>query len=179
MEPYVALSNNAILEGATPQERSLEGQTWATIPGKTQPAPIEDPAKELAPAEVPTEEAAPIEEPTEEVPPTEEPTKEMASTEEPIGEPTAPKATISKPAGEPDLPPVQCKDKRKGEVPHSDFPSWTEVLHPTWSVTSTGEIPLPPGEFLSKDAAARVWGKENLMSKSRRTQTSCTGKFGF
>ena len=75
MEPYVAFSNDAILEGAAPWERSLEGQTRATIPRMTQLAPakvpIEEtaPMEELAPAEVPTEEAALIQEPTEEVPP--------------------------------------------------------------------------------------------------------------
>ena len=66
MEPYVAFSDNAILEGATPQEGPLEGQTQATIPVKI----LLDPAKELDPAKVPTEKAAPIEESTEEAPPT-------------------------------------------------------------------------------------------------------------
>ena len=40
-----------ILEGATPQERSLEGQTRATIPRKTQPASAKVPTKEAAPME--------------------------------------------------------------------------------------------------------------------------------
>ena len=91
----MAFSDNAILEGATPWERSLEGQTQATIPGKTQPVPTEEPAKELAPSKVPTEEVASTEEPTEEAAPTEEPTEE----------PTTLMATISKPAEEPDIPP--------------------------------------------------------------------------
>ena len=40
MEPYVAFSDDAILEGATPQERSLEGQTRALFPGRpSQPLP--------------------------------------------------------------------------------------------------------------------------------------------
>ena len=84
--------------------RSLEGQTQATIPGKTQLAPAKEPAEELAPAEVPTEEAAPIEEPTEEVAPTKEPTKEASPTEKPTEESTTLKATISEQAGEPDIP---------------------------------------------------------------------------
>ena len=70
MQPYVAFSNDAVLEGAKPQERSLEGQTQATIPVKTQLAPTKESAKELSPAEVPTEEPAPAEEPTEEAAPT-------------------------------------------------------------------------------------------------------------
>ena len=100
MEPYVAFSDDVVLEGATPQERSLEGQIWATIPMEIQP----DPTEELAPAKVPMEEAASIEGPPEETPPTKEPTEE----------PTALKVTIGKPAGEPDIPPVQHGDKGKG-----------------------------------------------------------------
>ena len=74
MEPYVAFSDDAILEGAVPQERSLEGQIGAAIPRKNQLAPAEvpieeaAPTEELAPAKVPTEEVAPIEELTEKVP---------------------------------------------------------------------------------------------------------------
>ena len=75
MEPYVAFSNNAILEGAAPWERSLEGQTWATIPMKTQP----DPTKKVAPAEEPTEEAAPTEVSAKETDPTEVSAEETAT----------------------------------------------------------------------------------------------------
>ena len=70
MEPYVTFSDDTILEGAAPLERSLEGQNRATIPRKTQLAPTEVPAKETAPMEelvpvkVSPEEVAPIEEPT-------------------------------------------------------------------------------------------------------------------
>ena len=67
MEPYVAFSNDAILEGATPQETSPEGQTWVPIPVETQAAPTEEPTKELAPAEVSTKEATPTEDPTKEL----------------------------------------------------------------------------------------------------------------
>ena len=69
MELYVASSNDAILEGAALQKRSLEGQIWATIPVKTQPAPTKEPTKEAAPTEEPNEEAAPMEDPTEEAAP--------------------------------------------------------------------------------------------------------------
>ena len=143
MKPYITFSDNAILEGATPQERCLEGHTRATIPRKTQPAPTEVPAKEaapmeqLAPVEVSTNEAASIEDPTNETDPVEEPTEE----------PTAMKAPTSEPAGELDIPPAWHRDKGKDEVPHNDYPGWTEVLHPAWLVTSIGEIPLPPSEL--------------------------------
>ena len=82
MEPYVVFSDDAVLKGATPWERSLEGQTQATIPVKTQLAPIEEPTEEPAPAESSSQEAAPTEVSMEEVHPTEVPTKEAAPTEE-------------------------------------------------------------------------------------------------
>ena len=86
MELYVAFSNDAILEGAAPQERFPEGQTWAPIPLETQVAPTEEPTKELAPAEVSMEEAAPTEEPTKELVPAEVSMEEVAPTKEPTKE---------------------------------------------------------------------------------------------
>ena len=56
-------------------------------------------------------------------------------------------ATVSKPAEELDIPPVKHEEKRKGEVPCSDFPVWMEVLHPAWSVTSARQAPLTLGEL--------------------------------
>ena len=139
--------------------------------------PLKELAEELASTEVPTEEAAPAEEPTEEMAPTEEPpeeaapteasakeadptkvttkeadptevtTKEVAPMEEPTEELTAPTATASMPAGKPNIPPVQHEEKGKGEFPHSGFPGWTEVLHPTQSATSARQTPLTPGEL--------------------------------
>ena len=58
MEPYVTFSEEAILEGATPLERSLKVQTWAIIPAKTQLAPTREPAEEPAPIEVSAKEPA-------------------------------------------------------------------------------------------------------------------------
>ena len=90
---------------------------------------------------------APKEEPTEEVAPIEEPTNKMDPMEELTEEPMAIEVPTSKPAGELDIPPAWCEDKGKGEVPHSDYPGWTEVQHPSQSVTSAGEIPPPPSEL--------------------------------
>ena len=78
MELYVAFSDNAILEGATPQERSPGGWTWAPILVETQAAPTKDPTNEPAPAEVFMEEVAPTEEPTEELAPAEVSMEEAA-----------------------------------------------------------------------------------------------------
>ena len=166
MEPYVAFSD-AILEGAAPWKRSLEVQTQATIPVKTQQAPTEESAKDLAPAKVPTKEAAPTEVPTEvaaptevsakeadctkvpakEADPAEEPTEVAAPTEISAEEPAAPSATISRPAEEPNIPSAQHEEKGKGEAPHSDFPGRMQVLHHTQSVTSAGQTPLTPSEL--------------------------------
>ena len=104
---------------------------------KTQPAPIEEPTKELAHAEVSAKEADPTEVPTEVADPTEVPSKE----------PVTLMATVSGPAEEPTIPPVQCEEKGEGEVPHSDFPGWTEVLHLTWSVTSARQALLTLSEL--------------------------------
>ena len=121
MEPYVTFSNDVMLDSATLWEGSLEDQTGVTIPRNTQPASTnvsieEEPTKTPAPTEVTTEEVAPA--------------------GEPLGEPTIPVAIISKPAEEPVTPQMQYEEKR--EAPHSDFPSWTKVLHPPWLGTAAG-----------------------------------------
>ena len=105
MEPYVAFLDNAILEGATPWERSLEGQTQSTIPMMTQVAPTEEPTKEPAPAEVSTEEPALTEEPTKELAPAEASMEEVAPMEEPDEEPATLMAMVSGPAGGARYPP--------------------------------------------------------------------------
>ena len=152
MEPYVAFSDDAILEGATPQRRSLEVQTGATIPMKTQPAPTKEPTKEADSTEVPAEVVAPTEAdhtkvPTKEVESTEIPAEVVAPTEVSAKEPAAPMATISRPAEEPNISPAWHEEKGKGEVPHSDFPGWTEVMHPAQLVTPTGQTSPTLGEL--------------------------------
>ena len=93
--------------------------------------------EELPSVEVSTEEVAPIEESTYEMDPMEEPTEE----------PTVKKAPTSEPAGQLDIPLVWHEDKGKGEVSHSDYSGWMEVLHPAWLATSTKEIPPPPSDL--------------------------------
>ena len=82
----MVFSDDAVLEGATPQERYQEGQIGAAIPRKTQLVPPKEaaPAEEPAPAKVPTNEVAPIAEPTE------EPAVTKAPTSEPPGESAMP-----------------------------------------------------------------------------------------
>ena len=59
MEPYVALSDDAILEAAASQDRSPGGQTQAPIPVETKVAPMEEPTKRLGQAEISAEESTP------------------------------------------------------------------------------------------------------------------------
>ena len=70
MEPYMPFSYDAILDGATSQEGSLEDITRLTIPRSTPPASTststeEEPAEEPAPMEVVTKETAPTRKPLE------------------------------------------------------------------------------------------------------------------
>ena len=115
--------------------------------------------EELAPGEVSTEEVAPTEELTEKVPPIKETTDEMDPVEEPIEEPIVMKVPASKPAGESEIPPAWHEDKGKGEVLHSDYPGWTEVPHPAWSVTSAREIPVPASELRQRHCSQSVGGR--------------------
>ena len=62
-------------------------------------------------------------------PPAEEPDTLTAA----MGEPAA------SPGGEPDVPPTpQETDKKKEAAPTHQFPSWTEIIHPPYPVTSVG-----------------------------------------
>ena len=69
------------------------------------------------------------------------------------------KASASEPAGELHIPPAWDEDKGKGEVTHSDYPGWTEVLHPAQLVTSTEEIPLPPSELRQRHHSQSAGGR--------------------
>ena len=57
MEPYVTYTDDAVLEGAAPQERFPEGHTWAPIPVETPVAPI---TEELEGTQVPESEVPPL-----------------------------------------------------------------------------------------------------------------------
>ena len=114
---------------------------------ETQAVPTEEPTEGLGPAEILTEEAIPTKEPTEEMTPAVALTEEEAPMVEPDEEPATPVAMVSGPTEKPDVPPVQYEEKEKGEVPHSSFPGWMEVLHPSWTVTPTGQAPLTLGEL--------------------------------
>ena len=78
-----------------------------------------------------------IEEPTEELIPAEVSTKEVAPTEDPTEEPAALMVTVSKPAEEPDIPPVQCKERKGGhsteQVPWLDTAAASDLAgDPHW-----------------------------------------------
>ena len=81
----MAFSDNAVLEGVTPQERLSEGQIWAPIPVETPVTPI---TKELEGIQVPELGVSPtpqeMEEPTEELVPAEVSMEEMAPWRSPL-----------------------------------------------------------------------------------------------
>ena len=93
-------------------------------------------------------------------------------------EPAAPLAAISGQVEEPNVTPEQQEEKGKGEAPHSSFPGWMEVLHPTQLVTSARQTPLTLHELRQRCHIQSVGGG-SLASKSRRVETSHTGKIGL
>ena len=118
-----------------------KGWPQAPIPVETPAAPI---AKVLEDIQAPESEAPTLQEiegPNEELTPAELSTEGAAPTEEPTEELAAAMARVSRPAEEPGIPPVWHKGREKGEVPWSNFPGWTEVLHPTQLVIPTGWTP--------------------------------------
>ena len=118
MKPYVAFTDDAILEGATLQKKLPEGWAWAPSPVETLPAPITEELKDTQvwelgvppipwEAESDSDEPAPTEEPTNKPVPAEEPTNELATSEEPTDklataeEPPEELATVEEPTVEP------------------------------------------------------------------------------
>ena len=121
MELYVTFTDNAVLEGAAPQERFPEQWPQAPIPVETLVVPI---TEELEGTQVPesgvtsTQE---IGEPIEELTPAEVSTEEAAPTEDPTEELAILMATVSKLAEEPDIHPVWHRE-RKGESSTEQLP---------------------------------------------------------
>ena len=107
MESHVSFSDDAILDGATSQEGSLEDLAGVTIPGDALPASTgtsteEEPAEGQAPMEVTTKEAAPV------MKPLKGPTDLLVTVDDPTERPTTLQA--------------QHEEQRKVEAPHSTFP---------------------------------------------------------
>ena len=144
---------------ATPIVEDLEGIQAPEL-GVPTPQEMEEPTKELAPAEVSTEVAAP--------------------TEEPTREPVTLTAMFSELAEEPDVPPVWHEQRERGEVPHSNFPSWTEALHPAQSLIPTGQTPLTLSKLRWQchsqsmgEGGPGIKGPRNASGPYRRSQTRC------
>ena len=55
--------------------------------------------------------------------------------------------------------PVQCEKGEKGEVPHSNFPGWMEVLHPTRPVILAGWTPLTLSKLRQQCSSQTVGGR--------------------
>ena len=141
-------------------------QKWiqACILVETKAAPIEEPTEESVLAEISAEEAIPLEEPTKEMSPAVAPMEDAAPMEEPNEEPATLMAMATGATEEPGVPPVPCKEKEEGEVPHSSYPGWMEVLHPSWTVTPLGK-PLWLWASWGGNTTARVQGKRKVQDQ--------------
>ena len=117
--------------------------------------PIEEPIKQTAPTVAPMEEATPMEEPDEEL--------------------ATPTAMASGPTEEPDVPPVTCEGKEKGEVPCSGFPGWMEVWHPSQTVTPAGQAPSDSWQVEVAMPQPECGRKESSVLQSQGMQTGHTG----
>ena len=110
----MAFTNGAILEGAAPQERFLEGQTQALIPVETPAPPITEVLEGIQVPELGVPTPQEMEEPSEELAPAGVSTEEVAPTEEPTEEPVTPVAMFSEPAEEPDDPLCSTRREKRG-----------------------------------------------------------------
>ena len=154
------------------QEAPTEEPTNELAPAEVsmeEATPTEEPTEELDPAEVSMEDAAPTDKPTEELAPAEASMEEVAPMEEPNKELATPMAMVSGSAEEPDIPPVWHKEKEKGEVPHSNFPGWMEVLHPTQSLIPTGQTPPTLCELRQRHCSWSVGEEGPSINKLKNT----------
>ena len=69
------------------------------------------------------------------------PIEDTASMKEPTEDLISPMAMACGLTEESDVPSVPSEEKEKGELPHSGFPGWTEVLHPSQTMTPAGQAP--------------------------------------
>ena len=104
----MTFTDDAILEGATPHQELLEGQTRACSPVETLPAPIPEELKDTQAEELG-------------VPPIPQEANEPDAAEEPMDELAISMATVGEPAEEPDLP-YAVGSGRKEESPKWQLP---------------------------------------------------------
>ena len=154
MESYMPFSDDAILDGATSPEGSLEDVTRVTVPR----------GASLTSASTPTKE-----EPAEGPPPLEVVTKEASPRKPHMGPTHLPVAVDDSTEGL-TAPKAQHKEQRKLEAPHSGYPGCTDVLHPPQPVTTAEPIPQPVVNQRG-DTAAGAQG-ESSASKSGRKPTN-------
>ena len=126
MKPYVTFTDDAILEGAAPQQELSERQIRAASLVAALLAPI---PKELKDTWVEDLGVPPI---------SWEADEPDATVEEPTDELATPTATVGEPAEEPDTPPMQWEVGERRKVPGSNYPSWMEAIHPTQPATPAG-----------------------------------------
>ena len=89
------------------------------------------------------------------------------------------RAPASEPGKESDIPPVwHEKQGEREEVPHSDFPGWTEVLHPAHSATSAREIPPPPSELRWRCHSQSAGGRRAQCQKAEECRQAEQERLG-
>ena len=144
MESYLSFSDDAVLDGATSLEGSMEDVTRETIPRDTPPTSTSTPTEE---------------EPTEWPAPLEAATKEAAPAGKPLKGPTHLLVAADDPAEGLTALQAQHKKQRKMEAPHSGYPAWTKVLHPPQLVTTAEQIPLDLGGLKGRHCSWSAGGR--------------------
>ena len=174
MKPYMTLIDDTILEGVTPQQELQEGQTRESGPVETLTTPIPKDVKDTQ-----AEESG--------VPPISQKANELDAAEEPTDELTILTATMGELAEEPDPPPMQWEVGKEGRGPSSNFPGWTEVIHPAQLVTPARWAPLTLGELKwhchSQSSGGRraqhQWAEEyRMVAEGKSCSTSLWGSPG-
>ena len=97
MKPYVTFTDDAILEGLTPQQELPEGQTRESSLEESLPAPIPEEVKDTQAEDLG-------------VPSISQEANELDATEEPTDKLAVLTATVGEPAKVPDIPCVQQED---------------------------------------------------------------------
>ena len=126
--------DNAILEGVTPQQELPEGQTRESSQVETLLAPIPNEVKDTQVEELG-------------VPPISQEADELDAAEEPTYKPGHADGHCGGASRGARYPPMQQEVGEQRKVPSSNFPGWTEIIHPTWLVAPARWTPWNLGEL--------------------------------
>ena len=154
MGSYMSFSDETILDGTALHDGSLEDVTGVTIsrgtlPTSTSTPTKEEPAEGLASLEVATEEVAPA--------------GKLCKG------PTHPPVAVNDSAEGLTAPQAQHKEQGKLEAPHSGYPSWMKVLHPSQPVTAAEPIPLAHGGLKGRHHSWSMGAGEPIIEEWKNT----------